>query len=186
MDSNPSDFENLRSRLQLDRQGTLTLNGQAMILLPRHFFRYILREVASAAGPEVFRAIFHKAGHDGAMTFCRRFQEVHRCSAREALEGYFREMSLRGWGHFAIERLDLEACTMEVSLRDSAVAGGEDYPCGNIIWEGAIWGAMTFLCESAGQGNPLPLRVAGREIAADRSGNRTYRIVVSPLSREGR
>jgi hypothetical protein len=53
-----SGFEELRSQPQIGPDGALTLNAQPMILLPRHFFRYILREVNAAASPEAFRKIF--------------------------------------------------------------------------------------------------------------------------------
>jgi hypothetical protein len=37
-------FEQIRSSLEINPQGRLLLKGQEMVLLPRHFFRYILRE----------------------------------------------------------------------------------------------------------------------------------------------
>lgn len=184
MPRNATGFEVLRSRLDLDANGALTLNGQAMILMPRHFFCYILREVRSAAGPIAFRKIFHKAGHDGALTFCRRFREVHHCTQREAVEGYLEEMSLRGWGQFLIARLDPEAGALEVILRHSALAGEADLPSGNIIWEGAMLGAMTYLRESLGGDGQGELNARGEEIQADHDEGPGFRIIVAPLSRE--
>ncbi len=184
MPRDATEFEVLRSRLDLDAIGTLTLNGQAMILLPRHFFRYILREVKIAAGPEAFRKIFHKAGHDGALTFCRRFREVHCCTPREAVEGYLKEMSLRGWGQFGLVRLDPEAGTMEVLLRHAAVAAEADLPSGNVIWEGAMLGAMTYLRESLGGQSVCEVNVRGEETQADCDGGPGFRIVVAPGSLE--
>jgi Domain of unknown function (DUF5943) len=172
-------FEALRSQLQLLPNSTLMLNGQAMILLPRHFFRYILRDVNAVSGSEAFRRIFWKVGHDGAVTFCRRFQEVHQCAPREAVEGYLNEMSLRGWGQFSIVRLQPETGHMEVVLKNSALEAEEGSPPGNMIWEGAMSGAMTFLRESLGK----PVRhlptASGRVVKSNEDGGPCYRILIS-------
>jgi hypothetical protein len=157
----PATFEALRERLRLDEAGRLVLNGQEMILLPRHFFRYILREVRHAVGPENFRRVFRKAGHDGAVTFCRRYREAHGCGPREAVEGYFREMSLRGWGRFSVLRLDPEAGAAEVLLESSAVPEEGELPAGHVTWEGAVVGALRFLNESL----PEDLRSRSEESA---------------------
>jgi hypothetical protein len=179
MADNTSGFEILRSQLQLSPDSTLTLNGQAMILLPRHFFRYILRDVNAVSGSAAFRKIFWKTGHDGAVTFCRRFQEVHRCAPREAVEGYLNEMSLRGWGQFSIVQLQPETGHMEVILRNSALPAEQDLPSGNVIWEGAMSGAMAFLQESLGK----PLRNAptatGEVVQGSEDRTPCYRIVIS-------
>lgn len=179
MTNDSGEFERLRSRLERDSSGRLVLNGQAMILLPRHFFRYILREVHDVAGPEAFRSIFRKAGHDGAVTFCRRFQEAHGCTPLEAVEGYLKEMSLRGWGQFTIVRLDPGAGYLEVSLRNTALAAEADLPSGNLIWEGAMQGAMNFLQESLGGRFDESLSAEGEELRAESDGAPAFRIVVS-------
>ncbi len=175
-----SEFETLRGRLSLDAGGGLTLNGQSMILLPRHFFRYILRDVNAVAGPQAFRKIFHKAGYDGALTFCRRFREFHGCTPRDAVEGYLKEMSLRGWGQFRILLWEPESGRMEVLLTNSALAGEESLPSGNLIWEGAMLGAMAFLRESIGRPSETPTRARGEEVPGEKGKAPDFRIVVGP------
>jgi hypothetical protein len=179
MTDSPKEFRVLCSRLELDSYGALTLNGQHMILLPRHFFRDILDQVSAVAGPEAFRRIFHRAGHDGALTFCRRFQEYHGCTPREAVDGYLKEMSLRGWGQFTITRLDAEAGLLEVSLRGSALAAEKEGSSGHVIWEGAMLGVMAFLQENLATPSKRPASVKGEEIVAEDSGKPAFRIVVS-------
>ena len=71
-------FEEIRSSLQINRAGRLLLKDQEMALLRRHFFRYILREVNGRAQAGAFEDIFHKAGFDGALTFCTRYREIHK------------------------------------------------------------------------------------------------------------
>lgn len=138
-------FEEIKSALEISDNGRLILKGQEMVLLPRHFFRYILREVNDRAGQEVFEAIFYTAGYDGALTFCTRYREINKCSAREAVEAYLAEMSARGWGAFNIERFVPDAGVLEVSLRGSALVPEGDLPSGHLAWKGAMVGALRSL-----------------------------------------
>ena len=173
-----SDFESIRRGLRHDPAGGLILNGQAMILLPRHFFCYIMEQVEAVAGPDAFAAIYRRAGFDGAVTFCRRYREVRGCSPREAVEGYLEEMSLRGWGRYEILRFDPEECRLDVLLHDSALAHARIEGARHEVWAAAMEGAMAFLAESLGSAR----RPEGREVAplaADPPG--ACRIEVRPL-----
>ena len=138
-------FEEIRSSLEIDGAGRLLLKGQEMVLLPRHFFRYILREVNRRAGQDVFEDIFHKAGFDGAFTFCTRYREIHKCSPREAVECYLAELSVRGWGAFDIESFVPDDGVLSVVLTGSALVPDGDLPSGHLIWKGAMMGAVRSL-----------------------------------------
>ncbi len=135
-------FEEIRSCLEINDTGRVLLKGQEMVLLPRHFFRYILREVHHRAGERVFEDIFYKAGFDGAFTFCRRYREINECSPREAVESYLGEMSARGWGAFDIERFVPAQGVLQVTLSGSALIPENDLPSGHLIWKGAMVGAV--------------------------------------------
>lgn len=138
-------FEDIKSSLEMNSSGRLLLKGQEMVLLPRHFFRYILREVNSRAAEGVFEDIFYKAGYDGAFTFCTRYREINKCSPREAVEGYLAEMSVRGWGAFDIESFDPDNGILHVVLSGSALIPESDLPSGHLSWKGAMVGAVRSL-----------------------------------------
>jgi hypothetical protein len=138
-------FEEIRSSLEINGAGRLLLKGQEMVLLPRHFFRYILREVKGRAEEGTFEDIFHKAGFDGAFTFCTRYREIHKCSPREAVEGYLAEMSVRGWGAFDIELFIPDDGILHVVLTGSALIPDGDLPSGHLIWKEAMVGAVRSL-----------------------------------------
>jgi hypothetical protein len=175
-------FKNLRSGLEMGSDGRLNLWGQEMILMPRHFFRYILREVEAVAGPEAFAAIYRKAGSDGAINFCRRFLQVHNCTPPAAVEGYLAEMSLRGWGHFKVQKIDVANCYLEVSLRNSALGAEGDLPSGHVIWEGALLGAMSFIFESTGRTLTGRLDVRSEEIPSPDGAGYVCHMVVTKAS----
>lgn len=129
-----------------------------MILMPRHFFVYILEQVEAVAGREASSRIYRKAGFDGAVTFCRRFREVHRTSPVETVRGYLEEMSLRGWGHYEIVALDPETPLLEVCLRHSALHTARIEGPRHEVWVGAMEGAVAFMLESRGPPAPLEAR----------------------------
>lgn len=154
------DFKDLCSILEMGPDHRIRLKGQEMILLPRHFFQYILQNVREVAGAKAFERIFKKAGYEGAYTFCKKYMAFHGCSAEEAVKGYLAEMSLRGWGRFSVVHLDPRAGEIEVELTDSALhaEGGSGNPSGHVIWEQAVLGTMDFIQEQSGMNAPLEAR----------------------------
>ncbi len=141
-------FESLRSGLRLEASGRLVLGGQEMILLPRHFFRYILREMKAIAGVAAFSEAFRKAGRDGAMEFCRRHRQVEGVSPRQAVEDYLVQVGLRGWGTFSLDRLESEC--VEIGIQGSALSPEGDLPDGHAMWEGVAQGVLAVLREAGG------------------------------------
>jgi hypothetical protein len=169
-------FEGLKSKLRLSADGRLTLNGLPMILLPRHFFRYLMREVQKMVGAKAFHEMSRKVGYEGAVTFCEAFQKSHGGSAKEALIGYFDEMSIRGWGHFTIEKLDEINGQAEVLLTDSALPAEGDLPSGDSIWEGAVLGAMSYV-----QNNTCGIKRRAEAVAGQHAAKGSgYTITVMP------
>ena len=124
-------FDSLRSSLRLEPSGRLVLGGQEMILLPRHFLRYILREMKAAAGDAAFNEAFRKAGRDGAVEVCRRHRQAEGVSPRRAVEDYLIQVGLRGWEIFSLDRLDAEY--VEIGIEGSALAPEGDLPDGHAM-----------------------------------------------------
>jgi hypothetical protein len=149
------EFEALKPQLNLDEDGRLRLRGQEMILLPRHFFRYIVENVERHAGPEAFDRIFGQAGYDGALQFCRKFHELHGGTPTEVVQAYLDEMSLRGWGRFQIVRIDPERCELQVELEGSALVPEGEARSAHIIWRHAMRGAMDFVQQQLGTQHSL-------------------------------
>lgn len=119
-----------------------------MILLPRHFFRYILREVRAVVGEESYHSIFATAGREGAIEFCRSFRQHHDSTPQEAVEGYLAQASLRGWGSLSL--LSLRRDRVEIRIKDSALSAQGDLPDGHAMWEGVAQGVLIFLRAESG------------------------------------
>jgi hypothetical protein len=158
--SEMSSFETLKSQLSLDASGGLSLGGQAMILMPRHFFLYIMEEVEAVAGEGALARIYQKAGFDGAVTFCNKYGEAHQTSPEQTVRAYLREMSLRGWGRYEIVRLDPETGHLEVLLCHSALEHARIRGSRHEVWVAAMEGAMSYLLERCGR----PRALRGSEV----------------------
>jgi hypothetical protein len=175
-------FEELKAQLLLSTDGSLTLNGLPMILLPRHFFRYVIREVKQLIGAEAFEQMCRQVGYDGAVTFCEAFEKSHNCSPKEALIGYLNEMSIRGWGQFKIKRVDEINGEAEVWLANSALPAEGNLPTGNTIWEGAVLGALAHVQRNVSGVKHKAESVQGRVLEGD---SRNYIISVTPAAVRG-
>ena len=175
-------FKDLISRLDLSPTGSLSLNGLPMVLMPRHFFRYIMREVHKAVSAETFRKIYWQSGFDGAVSFCEAYQKSHGCTPIEAVQGYLDEMSIRGWGHFSIQSVDPQAGCMEVLLSNSTLAADGDIPSGNLAWEGAMLGSMSFLQKKLRISPASESRVHGRDVPGENQGQMDFHILVAPVT----
>ncbi len=119
-----------------------------MILLPRHFFRYILREVRTVVGEQSYHTIFAAAGREGAIEFCRSFRQHHDSTPEEAVEGYLAQASLRGWGTLSL--LSLGRDRVEIRIKDSVLSAEGDLPDGHAMWEGVAQGVLIFLRAESG------------------------------------
>jgi AraC-like DNA-binding protein len=148
--------QSIREGIQWTDTRELVLNQQAMILMPRHFFLYIMEQVDQVAGRENFQKIYRKIGFDGAVTFCRAFEKAHQCTPREAVEGYFEEMSLRGWGVCEILNFDENKGHMNLVLSNSAISKSTVASPKHEVWAAAAEGAFTYFCERTG--NPRVVR----------------------------
>lgn len=141
-------LETLRSSLRLEPSGRLVLGGQEMILLPRHFLRYILREMKAAAGDAAFDEAFRTAGRDGAVEFCRRHRQIEGGSLHQSVADYLVQVGLRGWGIFSLDRLDAEG--VEIGIQGSVLVPEGDLPDGHAMWEGVAEGVLMVLREAGG------------------------------------
>lgn len=180
----PPGFDELRAQIDMDPDARLRVRGQEMILMPRHFFRDIQKHVYEEAGPDAFAAIFGRAGYEGARKFCRAFRAHQGGSREEAVEGYFEEMSLRGWGQFSIRRLEPDTGVLEIELERSALPPTAEYPSGHVVWAEAARGALDFACEDDTRESAVRESVTDRRMELEeRDGG--CRIRVEPRARGG-
>ncbi len=73
----------------------------------------------AALGREAYREVLARSGARSALRWCRRQSELGVGDGPAIFAFYLERLSARGWGRFSVERMDAEALSATVSLRDS-------------------------------------------------------------------
>ena len=141
--------------------GIWRTDGLPMVYLPRHFLVNNHVAVEEALGRDAYRAILRVATEKSAIHWCRAEAKTHGLSAEATFRHYFKRLSQRGWGQFAVDRIDAHERQGAINLKNSvftleaarlASAGearGEIPLC--YMFEGFMTGAFRFLLEAAGK-----------------------------------
>lgn len=150
--------------------GIWRTDGLPMVYLPRHFLVNNHVAVEEALGRDAYRAILRAATEKSAIHWCEAEAKTHNLGAEATFRHYFKRLSERGWGQFAVDALDLRERQGSISLRNSIFTleprrGGYDSFC--YMFEGFVSGAFRFLLQS--DGSP-PASVISRESACAGNG----------------
>ena len=142
--------------------GIWRTDGLPMVYLPRHFLVNNHVAVETALGRGAYRAILLAATEKSALHWCRSEATTHGLGPEATFRHYFKRLSQRGWGQFAIEALDIEQRRGSISVRNSVFAleagrSADEPRC--YMFEGFMTGALRFLLEEPS----TPIRVECRE-----------------------
>jgi hypothetical protein len=141
--------------------GIWRTDGLPMVYLPRHFLVNNHLAVEEALGRDAYRAILRVATEKSAIHWCRAEMKTHGLTAEATFRHYFNRLSQRGWGRFAVDRIDTHGRQGGISIRNSIftleaarrAAAGEDR--GEVplcyMFEGFMTGAFRFLLEAEGK-----------------------------------
>jgi len=132
--------------------GIWRTDGLPMIYLPRHFLVNNHIAVEEALGRDAYRSILQAATEKSAIHWCYAEAKTHGLTAEATFRHYFRRLSQRGWGQFAVDRLEIAGGRGEIVLRNSVFVLGAQ--SGNTpplcyMFEGFMTGAFRFLLETA-------------------------------------
>jgi predicted hydrocarbon binding protein len=171
-------FEDLRQRLTMSEDGSLTLDDIPMILMPRWFFAAILRQVEEIAGREAAERIFYAAGCEGADKWVRAHMEKMGLSGKAVMAQYLGSAGRRGWGRFEILEFAENEGRGRFRLHHSAVAEetGNTGSLTCIHLPGSVAGAFQAILDCQG----IDLKVHGREIKCRSRGDDFCEFAVEP------
>ena len=148
--------------------GTWSVDGQPMLLLPRHFFVFIQQAMERRVGIEAAKAVYHDASHDAARLWCEREAATHGLDGIAVFRHYLARMSSRGYGQLTIEAIDAASGTASVRLDHSAFVAEYGRSAGRKVcymFPPAFLGALAFLAER--EGNKRRLVAEETHCAAD-------------------
>jgi len=162
--------------------GAWSVDGQPMILVPRHFWAFIQMECERRFGVEDTNAVFHAATYKAAKVWCAREARTHGLHGVEVFEHYLRRIGQRGFGRFTIERIDPVAGTATIRLDHSVYVAEYGKQAGRRVcymFGSAFVGGMEYVAEAAGH----PRRLAAAEIQCGAEGAECCRFEVTSIGK---
>jgi Domain of unknown function (DUF5943) len=159
--------------------GAWSVDGQPMILVPRHFWAFIQMECERRFGIDGARSVFDAATNKAAKVWCAREAKTHGLEGVEVFEHYLKRVSQRGFGQFTIEKIDPEAGTATIRLEHSVYVAEYGREAGRRVcymFASAFTGGMEYVAEAAGH----PRSLAAEEIQCGAEGAECCRYEVRP------
>jgi hypothetical protein len=132
-----------------------------MLYVPRHFFINNHLAVEAALGREAYAQLLYEAGYRSAFSWCEQEAETHGLGGFDVFRHYMRRLSQRGWGQFAVQRLDEAAGVAVVRVDHSTFV--EAYAPGQATEPGEGGGSPR-LCYMFAGWFPGALTWAGRNL----------------------
>lgn len=128
-----------------DATGIWRTDGLPMVYLPRHFLVNNHLAVEEALGIDTYRMILRAATEKSAIQWCRSEARTHGLAPEATFRHYFKRLSQRGWGKFAVDELDLSGDHGRIGVSHSvfaleAGAGANRRVC--YMFEGFVTGAF--------------------------------------------
>ncbi|HUI18084.1 MAG TPA: DUF5943 domain-containing protein [Alphaproteobacteria bacterium] len=133
--------------------GRWSVDGQAMILIPRHYYVFIQMEMEKRLGIAATAELFAAATARAARLWCEREAKTHGLGGSAVFRHYLRHLSARGYGRFEIEAIDPAGGRAEIRLDHSCYAleyGAEAGRKTCYAFGGMFIGAMEYLAAAAG------------------------------------
>lgn len=159
--------------------GRWSVDGQPMVLMPRHFFVFIQMEAERRFGREATAAVFHEATYKAARLWCEREARTHGLGGIEVFRHYLARMSSRGYGRFTIESVDAAAGAASIRLDHSIFVAEYGNKAGRKVctmFPPAFIGSMEYVAEAAGHATAL----AAEEVQCGAAGHGHCRFEVRP------
>lgn len=138
--------------------GAWSVDGQPMILVPRHFWAFIQMECERRFGVDGTRAVFDAATYKAAKVWCAREAKTHGLAGLDVFRHYLNRVTQRGFGKFTIEKIDAEAGTATIRLDHSVYVAEYGKDAGRRVcytFTSAFTGGMEYVAESAGHSHAL-------------------------------
>jgi predicted hydrocarbon binding protein len=102
--------------------GSWSVNGQPMVLVPRHFLVFTQMEFENEIGVEATRRVIEAGTYRAAKTWCRREAARNAMKGPDILQHYLEQVKGRGLGKYEIVSIDLTSGEASIRLFGSIYA----------------------------------------------------------------
>lgn len=159
--------------------GAWSVDGQPVILVPRHFWALVQMECEHRFGIEATEAVFAAATGQAAKLWCEREAQTHGLRGIEVFRHYLKRITQRGYGQFTIERIDAQAGSASIRLDHSVYAAEYGRKAGRKVcymFTTAFAGGMEYVAQAEGH----PRKFGCREVQCAADGADCCRFELTP------
>ncbi|MHA1145449.1 MAG: V4R domain-containing protein, partial [Candidatus Helarchaeota archaeon] len=116
-----TDMMKIKDELSFERDGTLSLFGTRVLLMPRGTLLHIVESAEDIVGFEKAKEILYHAGERMALQFCQILTAKYNLTGASILRVYMQIVGSRGWGIAEIKELDLERGYLKVIVKNPLI-----------------------------------------------------------------
>ncbi|MHC1592322.1 MAG: V4R domain-containing protein, partial [Candidatus Helarchaeales archaeon] len=120
-----TDIRKIKDELSFERDGTLSLFGTRVLLMPQGTLLHIVDSAEDIVGYEKAKEILYHAGERMALQFCQILTSKYNLTGASILRVYMQIVSTRGWGIAEIKELDLERGYLRVIVKNPLIGAAK-------------------------------------------------------------
>lgn len=159
--------------------GVWSVDGEPVVLVPRHFLVFIQMETEKRFGVEEAKAVLYETTTKAARLWCEREARTHGLSGADVFRHYMKRISQRGLGRITIEAIDPAAGRAEVRIENSVYVAEYGRSVGRNVcytFASSMVGGMEYIAHAAGD----PRKFRAEEVQCAANGADHCQFVVSP------
>ncbi|HUX99492.1 MAG TPA: V4R domain-containing protein [Candidatus Deferrimicrobium sp.] len=172
------DLQKTKEQLAIDTEGTLSLMGIRVLLMPRGTLIHILESAEDIVGVERASEIMYHAGERMALEFAQQMSERFNLEGAAIFRSYAQIVGVRGWGITEIQEFDLETGYARATLKNSIISTSmtQKHIESDAMVAGVIAGIMEFITKR---------KTICREVKCIAKGDKVCEFIAEPLTAEG-
>ncbi|MHA1649902.1 MAG: V4R domain-containing protein [Candidatus Helarchaeota archaeon] len=169
------DLQKTKDQLTIDNEGTLSLMGMRVLLMPKGTLLNILESIEDLAGEEKASEIMYNAGERMALKFAQQIAERFNLSGEAIFRAYAQVVGVRGWGITEIQEADLKTGYARVTLKNSIIGSSmkQKHASSDAMVAGVIAGIFEYITKQ---------KIICREVKCIAKGDTICEFIAEPLA----
>lgn len=169
------DLQKTKDQLTIDSEGSLSLMGMRMLLMPRGTLMNIIESIEDLVGEDRATEIMYHAGERMALQFAKQISERFNIEGEAIFRAYAQIVGVRGWGITEIQEADLNTGYARVTLKNSILGTSmrQKHRESDALVAGVLAGIFEFITKQ---------KIICREVKCIAKGDTICEFVAEPLT----
>ena len=169
------DLQKAKDQLAIDNEGTLSLMGMRVLLMPKGTLMTIIESIEDLAGGDRASEIMYHAGERMALQFAKQISERFNLEGEAIFRAYAQIVGVRGWGITEIQEANIETGYARVTLKNSIFGTSmqQKHATSDALIAGVVAGIFEFITKQ---------KIICREVKCIAKGDEICEFFAEPLS----